>query len=108
MYTLSFYRFDESQTAYGKPSGWDTVRNAEIGRKGYKLTFFEEAFTSESWIVRIFRRKPRQNREGLRFSSPSLATFPENIDEAINNSETFDQLSYKNKVVLKKKRRVFN
>jgi len=65
MYRLSFYRFDEVQTAYGKPTGYDTVRNTEIGYKGFKVENFEEAFTSENWMVRIFRRKPRKNREGL-------------------------------------------
>lgn len=59
MYSLSYYRFDETQTAYQKPNGWDTVRNVEMGRKNIKLNHFEEAFTSENWIVRIFRKKPR-------------------------------------------------
>lgn len=31
MYKLAYYRFDEVNTAQGKPGGWDTVRNAEIG-----------------------------------------------------------------------------
>jgi dolichyl-diphosphooligosaccharide--protein glycosyltransferase len=31
MYRLSFYRFDEVQTAYSKPKGYDNVRNAQIG-----------------------------------------------------------------------------
>jgi dolichyl-diphosphooligosaccharide--protein glycosyltransferase len=29
------------------------------------LDNFEEAFTSENWLVRIFKRKARKNREGL-------------------------------------------
>jgi len=35
MYKLCYYRFDEVSTAQGKPTGWDTVRNAEIGVKFY-------------------------------------------------------------------------
>ena len=31
MYKLCYYRFDEVTTQQGKPTGWDTVRNAEIG-----------------------------------------------------------------------------
>jgi dolichyl-diphosphooligosaccharide---protein glycosyltransferase len=31
MYRLSYYRFDEVMTAYGKPQGYDTVRQTEIG-----------------------------------------------------------------------------
>ena len=33
-----------------------------MGNKNIKLTRFEEAFTSENWIVRIYRRKDRPNR----------------------------------------------
>jgi dolichyl-diphosphooligosaccharide--protein glycosyltransferase len=66
MYRLSYYRFDETTTGYGKPKGWDTVRNVEMGYKGFKLEYFEEAFTSENWIVRIYRKKPRSPREGLK------------------------------------------
>lgn len=56
MFKLSFYRFGELPTAYGKPTGYDTVRNVEIGDKTFKLTHFREAFTSENWIVRIYER----------------------------------------------------
>ena len=31
MYKLCYYRFDEVTTAQGKPTGFDTVRSAEIG-----------------------------------------------------------------------------
>jgi dolichyl-diphosphooligosaccharide--protein glycosyltransferase len=41
------------------------VRQQEVGVKGYKLNYFEEAYTSDNWIVRIFKRKKRNNREGL-------------------------------------------
>jgi dolichyl-diphosphooligosaccharide--protein glycosyltransferase len=51
-----------------------------MGRKNIKLTHFEEAFTSENWIVRIFRKKPRQNREGLKFIASNLADFPNNFE----------------------------
>lgn len=63
MYKLSFYRFDEVKTAHQKPAGFDTVRNQEVGTKNMKLKHFEEAFTSENWIVRIYRVKPRGNRD---------------------------------------------
>jgi hypothetical protein len=35
------------------------------GYKNYKLNFFTEAFTSDKWIVRIFKRKKRNNREAI-------------------------------------------
>lgn len=31
MYKLCYYRFDEVTTQQGKPTGFDTVRNVEIG-----------------------------------------------------------------------------
>lgn len=65
MYRLSYYRTWHVDTAQGKPKGFDTVRNYNPGFKNYKLNFFSEAFTSEKWIVRIFKRKPRNNREAI-------------------------------------------
>jgi dolichyl-diphosphooligosaccharide--protein glycosyltransferase len=65
MYRLSYYRVWHVDTAQGKPKGFDTVRNYMIGYKNYKLHYFTEAFTSEKWIVRIYKRKPRNNREAI-------------------------------------------
>ena len=39
----------------GKPTGYDRVRNAEIGNKDFELDVLEEAYTSEHWIVRIYK-----------------------------------------------------
>jgi dolichyl-diphosphooligosaccharide---protein glycosyltransferase len=44
------------------PPGFDRTRNVEIGNKNYKLEYLDEAFTSEHWIVRIFKVKEPQNR----------------------------------------------
>ncbi len=63
MYKLSYYRTWETVTAPGQPQGYDNVRKANPGYKNYKLHYFEEAFTSERWIVRIYKRKPRPNRQ---------------------------------------------
>lgn len=57
MYKLSYYRFVETD---GK--GYDRVRRTEIGKKHFKLTHFEEAFTSHHWMVRIYKLKPQKNR----------------------------------------------
>lgn len=62
MYSMCYYRFGEMQTEYGKPSGYDRVRNAEIGAKEISFNRIEEAFTSEHWIVRIYKVKPLPNR----------------------------------------------
>jgi dolichyl-diphosphooligosaccharide--protein glycosyltransferase len=62
-YKLCYYRFGQMQTEYGKPAGFDRARGKEIGRKNIELTTMEEAFTSEHWIVRIFKVKRRPNFE---------------------------------------------
>ena len=46
----------------GKPPGYDRVRNAEIGNKDFELDVLEEAYTSEHWIVRIYKVKDYPNR----------------------------------------------
>ena len=45
-------------TRHGEDAGYDSVRNAVIGKKDIKLTYFEEAYTSERWLVRIYRVLP--------------------------------------------------
>ncbi|KAL2500906.1 Dolichyl-diphosphooligosaccharide--protein glycosyltransferase subunit STT3A [Forsythia ovata] len=57
MYKLSYYRFVETD---GK--GFDRVRNTEIGKKYFKLTHFEEVFTTHHWMVRLYKLKPPKNR----------------------------------------------
>ncbi|XP_073018268.1 dolichyl-diphosphooligosaccharide--protein glycosyltransferase subunit STT3A-like isoform X3 [Primulina eburnea] len=57
MYKLSYHRFVETD---GK--GYDRVRHTEIGKKYFKLTHFEEVFTTHHWMVRIYKLKPPRNR----------------------------------------------
>ena len=61
-YKLMYYRFGEVMTDYNHPKGYDRVRNAEIGNKNIVLEHFDEAFTSEHWIVRIFKVRKQANR----------------------------------------------
>lgn len=46
----------------GKPSGYDRVRNMEIGNKDFELNTLEEAYTTEHWLVRIYKVKDLRNR----------------------------------------------
>jgi len=63
MYRLTYYRFGELSVDPGRPSGFDRVRGVEIGVKNFKLKYFEEAYTTEHWLVRIYRlNKPRNTR----------------------------------------------
>mmetsp|Transcript_22783 Transcript_22783/g.37492 ORF Transcript_22783/g.37492 Transcript_22783/m.37492 type:complete len:708 (+) Transcript_22783:69-2192(+) len=62
MYKMCYYRFGQTMTEYGKPTGYDRVRNVEIGNKDFELQYIEEAFTTTNWIVRIYKVKPEANR----------------------------------------------
>jgi len=80
MYKMCYYRFGQVYTEQGgcglrcgfgvmhvvccagKPSGYDRVRNAEIGNKDFELDVLEEAYTTEHWIVRIYKVKDLLNR----------------------------------------------
>lgn len=39
------------------PAGFDRTRNAVIGNQNFDLTYLEEAYTTEHWLVRIYRVK---------------------------------------------------
>jgi dolichyl-diphosphooligosaccharide--protein glycosyltransferase len=54
---MCYYDFDKVYTHYGRQPGYDLVRNSEIGGKNIQFTHLEEAFTSEHWMVRIYRVK---------------------------------------------------
>jgi len=48
-----------------KPTGYDRVRNAEIGNKDFELDVLEEAYTTEHWIVRIYKVSGRARLPSL-------------------------------------------
>ncbi|KAJ4477243.1 oligosaccharyl transferase STT3 subunit [Lentinula aciculospora] len=52
MYKMSYYRFSE---LYGGGNAVDRVRNQQIPKVGPTLDYLEEAFTTENWIVRIYK-----------------------------------------------------
>jgi dolichyl-diphosphooligosaccharide--protein glycosyltransferase len=56
LYKLCYYRYGEIS------GGYDRARGYQIPHLDIRLTLFEEAFTSEHWIVRIYRVKPPNNR----------------------------------------------
>lgn len=62
MYKLSYYRFGELLIDPRAPSGYDRTRNVEIGNKNIKLKHLEEAYTTDHWLVRIYKVKKSTNR----------------------------------------------
>lgn len=77
MYKLSYYRFGELKLDYRGPAGFDRTRNAVIGNKDFDLTYLEEAYTSEHWLVRIYRvKKPDEfNRPSLKPQKRTLSDY---------------------------------
>lgn len=70
MYRLCYYRFGEIRTRMDQEGGYDSVRQAVIGLKGFKLTHFEEAYTSERWLVRIYKVLPLDEmHKGIEYSA---------------------------------------
>lgn len=55
MYKLSYYRFGELRLDYRSAAGYDRTRQAVIGNKNFGLTYLEEAYTTEHWLVRVYR-----------------------------------------------------
>ncbi|CAI0543466.1 unnamed protein product [Linum tenue] len=62
MYKLSYFRSDFIPIHKTDGKGFDRVRRTEIGKKHFKLTHFEEVFTTHHWMVRIYKLKPQRNR----------------------------------------------
>ncbi|KAI5707183.1 hypothetical protein M8J75_015278 [Diaphorina citri] len=61
MYKLSYYKFGELKLDFRTPAGYDRTRNTVIGNKNFDLTYLEEAYTTEHWLVRIYRvKKPEE------------------------------------------------
>ena len=50
---------------YRSPAGFDRTRNAVIGHKDFDLTYLEEAYTSEHWLVRIYRFAIREENKSV-------------------------------------------
>ena len=67
MYKLCYYRFGEIDN--GRGLGYDVQRKTNIGAPNFNLDYFEEAFTSKHWILRIYRVKKKGNRSDVKFNA---------------------------------------
>jgi len=86
MYKLSYYRFGDMKLDFRNPAGYDRTRNAVIGRRSIDLTYLEEAYTSEHWLVRIYRvKKPHEfNRPNIDKKSRRFFTKPNYVSKKTN------------------------
>ncbi|CAG9540143.1 unnamed protein product [Cercopithifilaria johnstoni] len=62
MYKITYYRFADFEIAYRQQAGYDRTRGYIIGRKNIVLEHLEEAFTSQNWLVRIYKVLKQKNR----------------------------------------------
>ncbi|GMT32004.1 hypothetical protein PFISCL1PPCAC_23301, partial [Pristionchus fissidentatus] len=62
MYKLCYHNFGALMTHPRAPLGYDLSQNQEVGDKAIALEHLEEAYTSENWIVRVYRVKPPANK----------------------------------------------
>lgn len=87
MYKLSYYRFaDAAGAAFGR-RGYDRVRNAEIGDAEVSLKYFEEVFTSQHWLMRIYRvRDPSELEPG--YAATTSAAFPSPASSSSSSSSS--------------------
>lgn len=47
------------------PEGFDRVRRLVIGKKDVQLERLEEVYTTENWVVRIYKVKEPANRSNI-------------------------------------------
>ncbi|KAH8701078.1 putative oligosaccharyl transferase subunit [Talaromyces proteolyticus] len=58
MYKMSYYNFNK---LFPAGQAQDRVRGSRLPTEGPQLSTVEEAFTSENWIIRIYKVKPLDN-----------------------------------------------
>ncbi|GMT05533.1 hypothetical protein PENTCL1PPCAC_27707, partial [Pristionchus entomophagus] len=62
MYKMCYHRFGQLMTHPRAPLGYDLSQNQEVGDKDIQFEHLEEAYTTENWIVRVYRVKPPANK----------------------------------------------
>uniref|UniRef100_A0A915BMQ0 dolichyl-diphosphooligosaccharide--protein glycotransferase n=3 Tax=Parascaris univalens TaxID=6257 RepID=A0A915BMQ0_PARUN len=75
MYKISYYRFGEIKLGYQQPAGLDRTRGYVIGKKDIVLEHLEEAYTSENWLVRIYKVKRPNNRPAVKYQKRQIKSW---------------------------------
>lgn len=91
MYKLNYYRFWEDDIGRGK--GYDMVRKVKIGHTHFDLKYFEEVFTSQRWLLRIYKFKKKNNRENIAFTPRTVLESPKVIDAKLLEQDDYEFLS---------------
>ncbi|KAI8469243.1 MAG: Oligosaccharyl transferase STT3 subunit-domain-containing protein [Monoraphidium minutum] len=66
MYKLSYYDFAEASERQFGQRGMDRVRGTTIGQLDVSLKYFEEVFTSQHWMMRIYRVRDKPLRDSAK------------------------------------------
>ncbi|XP_065882675.1 dolichyl-diphosphooligosaccharide--protein glycosyltransferase subunit STT3B-like [Dysidea avara] len=103
MYKMCYHRFGEVQTDFSSPPGFDRTRGVEIGNKNFKLSKIEEAYTTEHWLVRIYKVKDLENREKARKSPRAIKKKRKYFPKKTSSKK---KGVIRNKVVIKKGRKL--
>jgi dolichyl-diphosphooligosaccharide--protein glycosyltransferase len=82
MYKLNYYRIHE---LYNNDQAWDRVRQSSVASKGIKLSTVDEVYTSENWIVRIYKLKK-----------------PDNLGRPLQDAAAFEENRRRKRKVMKK------
>mmetsp|Transcript_15601 Transcript_15601/g.17989 ORF Transcript_15601/g.17989 Transcript_15601/m.17989 type:complete len:770 (+) Transcript_15601:88-2397(+) len=100
LYKLCYYRFGEVSVVHNEPRGYDPMRKTVPGNLDFELRRFQEAFSSNSWIVRIYRVLPRKNRESIKMLPRKLDSYPasDKLETFKNNSMAFVNFKYEQKI----------
>ena len=82
-YRMMYHRFGELYTMEDRDLGTDVARGRTIGHKDIHFKYFEEAYSSRNWIVRIYKVLPRTNRAKPFEHIPDRKLTEETHDERI-------------------------
>ena len=55
MFKLCYYKFHKATIHARGGAGYDPVRRSTVAQEVNSLQYFEEAFTSKNWLMRIYR-----------------------------------------------------
>ena len=91
------------QLGYQQPAGFDRTRNYVIGKKDVELEHLEEAYTTENWLVRIYKVLEPANRPKIKYTERQIRSkrtkstypkkvtyrFPHSVNSPPNDSSLF-------------------
>lgn len=80
-YLFIFFSF---QLDFRNPPGYDRTRGVEIGNKDFDLTHLEEAYTTEHWLVRIYKVKDLDNRQKVKARRPIKKTMKRHTSKTVS------------------------